>query len=852
MPGSQQQQELQVAGLYTNPSQFGTNVPEGALNIADDIVIDRESIAATRRGFLRYGTSLGMGNDVKEIMQYANNLIIHTSNGTLYYDSDSNGTWVPYPGVYSSPSQNSGSRIRSAESNKDFFFLTSNGCFVLDSLTSVPQKAGAPKGFGGVGQTTGSTGFMANSTNVAYRIVWGYTDANNNLILGAPSERIIVSNNSGNTANVTLTFQIPNQVTTTWFYQVYRSFESANLATPPNDELQQCFEGNPTTAQLTGELITITDNLPDDLLQTALYTNESQNPLGIDIANWQPPFANDIQVYKGFTFYANTRSLQSLNLTLVSSEPPLGLQVGDTVTFQSVGGPSFTLSGAAVENQTTGAFQIFNTGDPAIDIQNTAQSLVKICNLFTSNMFVDAYYMSDFEDLPGQMLFQEQTLTAAAFFVTTSRSTAWSFPIPATGNTNQTLSQNDISPNRVFYSNFDEPGAVPLISFIDVGSATQPISRILALRDGLIFLKKDGVYRLSGQTPGQFVVAPLDNTVQILADNSAVLLNNQVFFLSDQGIVAASDNGVQILSRPIETTILQLTSPDNFPNFADITFAVTYQSDRKYILGMQSTNTDVQATQEYVFNYITDGGRGDWTRWTRAMTCGLVNIADDKLYYGAASDPMFGGFVFVERKTYTNADYADEEFTATITGSSSFVVNLTDTSQILAGYTLFQSTDQQADVVTVVNSTTVIVDVVINWTMGPVTVFTPVTSVIETIQLDCKNPGIMKHIRSISYIFSDANFNNLNIVYTTDVSENDFVSVLNNKSSAIWGLFPWGGKPWGAVLGGKKRIPAKPPRSAQRCNWITINMTNSKAFTSFSFSGYSLVYTTMSERMGGR
>ena len=846
MAGSQQVMNLMVKGLFTNPSQYGSNVPQGALNVANNIVLDRESYAQTRRGFFRYGTSLGVGTSVKEILQFGNDMLVHTDNGNLYYDSDQQGTWVQYPGTYSSPSTDQGSRIRSAESNSNFYFLTSNGTYKLDTLTNTPVKAGAPMGLGGTGSITGTTGFMAAMSNVAYRVVWGYVDANNNEILGAPSERIIVSNNTANTVNVTLTFQIPSGITENWFYQVYRSFESVDLSTPPNDELQQCFEGNPTADDLNGELITIVDSVPDDLLQADLYTNP-QSQLGIDQANWQPPFAQDICVYKGYTFFANTRTVHRLNLTLVSSEPPLGMQIGDTVTFtDNSTNASFTLTGASIENQVSGQFEIFNTGDPALDIQNTAQSMVKIANLYTQNNWLDGYYMSDFDDLPGQMLFEKIDLTPETFFVTSSRSTAWSFPVPATGSNSRTTSQNDNLPNRLFYSKFDQPEAVPLVNFIDVGSAKQGISRIIPLRDGLIILKKDGVFRLYGLT-APFTLIPLDNTVEILSDNSAVLLNNNIYFLSDQGVVAASNNGVQILSRPIETDLLQLSTADNFPTFPDVSFAVSYESDRKYILGMQGVGTDTTCPQQYTYNYITQA----WTRWTRSMNCGMVNIRDDKLYYGGPDDPTFGAYVFVERKTYSNSDYADEDYDINITGFSGTIVSLETTDNVAVGNTIYQSVDRQAVITTIVNPTTVLVDTVITWVLGAATLYIQIQDELETIQLDCQNPGIMKHFRSVSYVFSDTNFNELDIIYTTDTSSTQFPQTILNNSQASWGFFSWGAEPWGGLVGGKKRIETKVPRAAQRADWVTINIKSAKSFSSFGLSGFSIVYTAMNERRGG-
>jgi hypothetical protein len=42
--------KLTIRGLFTNPSHFGGNVPPGALSVADNVVIDKPSVVATRRG----------------------------------------------------------------------------------------------------------------------------------------------------------------------------------------------------------------------------------------------------------------------------------------------------------------------------------------------------------------------------------------------------------------------------------------------------------------------------------------------------------------------------------------------------------------------------------------------------------------------------------------------------------------------------------------------------------------------------------------------------------------------------------------------------------------------------------
>ena len=45
---------LKISGLYTNPNQF-SEIPEGSLQKADNIQIDKGSVAEPRRGQSKYG-----------------------------------------------------------------------------------------------------------------------------------------------------------------------------------------------------------------------------------------------------------------------------------------------------------------------------------------------------------------------------------------------------------------------------------------------------------------------------------------------------------------------------------------------------------------------------------------------------------------------------------------------------------------------------------------------------------------------------------------------------------------------------------------------------------------------------
>jgi hypothetical protein len=288
---------IKPTGLWTYPNALSA-VPQGALIDALNVIMSRPNVLTQRRGINKFGTVLP--NNTTKFHSFQNRLIIHHGT-TLSYDSDAAGTWIDYAGSYSAPT--GAITPHSIQANKNLYILTSTGVKKLASLTGTIAAAGAPAGLDGSGSTTGS-GWFTNSTQVAYRIVFGYTDANNNEVVGAPSQRIVVSNSSGGATNVSLTFTLPSGLTTSWFYQVFRSPMSADLTTEPNDECALVYTGNPTAGELVAGTVTITDSIDDSLKGEYIYTASSQE--GLSQSNYQPPIATDVTYFKGITLYANT------------------------------------------------------------------------------------------------------------------------------------------------------------------------------------------------------------------------------------------------------------------------------------------------------------------------------------------------------------------------------------------------------------------------------------------------------------------------------------------------------------------------------------------------------------------
>jgi len=123
-------------------------------------------------------------------------------------------------------------------------------------------------------------------------------------------------------SQVTLTVTIPNDITSSYFYQLYRTAVNPATGTDilankaPGDEMALVIEDFPTAAELSAKSLTIIDNTPDEFRGANLYTNEISGE-GILAANDLPPFAKDINRYKNVTFYANTRTRHRKSLSLL-------------------------------------------------------------------------------------------------------------------------------------------------------------------------------------------------------------------------------------------------------------------------------------------------------------------------------------------------------------------------------------------------------------------------------------------------------------------------------------------------------------------------------------------------------
>jgi hypothetical protein len=814
-----------LKGLYTSYNEL-SEVPEGALLEADNIDILQDSIAQPRRGFDRLAT--GYSNSAHRsdrLWYYQDKLMAH--HGTLqsastlsYYNS---GTWTGLSGTYSAITSH---RIRAVEASKNLLFTTSAGVKKLDAYNGTVKPAGAYKGLDLELTEVGSGSVLTSSGDSAsYRGVWGYKDANNNYIVGAPTGIKTVTA-TGASKNVTVTLRIPSGVTTSWYYQVYRS-SVVGTGITPEDELGLVYESSPSAGDITAGYVSFTDIVPDALRGASLYTNATQE--GISQANDQPPLAKDIVAFQGHVFYLNVTSKHRKFVTMLAVGSPNGVQAADTIT---VGGVVYTA--AASEDHTIPQFKVTTTGSASQNIRDTSESLVRVINKHASST-VYAYYISGPDDLPGMMLFEERSIGGAAFTAATSRTSSYSPNLTTDGS-----SENDNYPNGIMVSKAGQPEAVPLGNLLFAGSSDAEIYRGVALRTSLFIFKEDGIFRLSGTNTSNFQIEEFDKSTKLVGNETPAVLNNQIFCLTDQGVVSITESGVSVRSRPIEQDILSLFGP-LISQIRSYAFGQSYESDRKYYLHLPSAAADTYPTQAYVYNTFTNA----WTRHLLDATCATMDASTDKLYLGHAAS----NYVWSERKNYTYLDHADYGFAVNITAVSGTTVTLdSGTDLIRVGDIIYISSSLFAHVTaidTILSQVTI--DTNPGFTVTAATVLYAISTTVTWVPFTGGNPGIMKQFHAAELLFK-ADFNGTGYMqFKSDLSESYVSAAITGTGSVAWGLFNWGSANWG---GEARKGPIRQwvPRLKQRCSHLTMRFTHNYGFSPWKLQGVTVFFEAGSER----
>lgn len=538
------------------------------------------------------------------------------------------------------------------------------------------------------------------------------------------------------------------------------------------------------TQTFTARTAVIDDSAPETFFGDPLYTNPNTGE-GIEASAYEPPIGKDMTRFGERMWLLNTTHKHTFDLQILGVGSPDGIQAADTITF-TVDGDDYAYTASAGYPTTvpgTKTFQLHDYDTSAVNIERTALELVRCINQSDTDVPFYAVYMSAADDFPGLIQIREKAVGGSPIYVTASREESWNPPLPTSGETVYSL--NDANPAGVVWSDTYDIESFPLGNALTVGDRDDPIYRGIGLRDSLfVFKKRGGVHVIPNQYP--FRPRELDPTVRLRAPDTVVALNNQIYALSDQGLVTVTESGVDVVGWPLDYDFRSLLNTAGAAVLRE-SFAVAYESERQLWLWLPASASDTYATQAYIYNHATRA----FTRAPLSRTCGIVMPATDILWMGSAASNT----LIRERKSFDETDYADGTASVTLSAISDTTLTLSSVVNVSAGDVL--ELDGTHVVVTEIDGTDVTVSAAPGWSPSDVlTVYQGYTAELATVPLTLSAPGTGKAIPSAVYSFRDLDARYAQATIATDeepaVTEYTFASPNDG-----WGQSPWGSTPWG-------------------------------------------------------
>lgn len=847
MPQTQQQTLSRIAsGLHL--TQNRSHLPEGALIDAVNVFIDRDGTISKARGVDRYGDALAAAG---AFLGEFNDTLLVVDGTTIKYDSDGAGTFTSLASTYTKPT--GAVRIRFLEALLALYWTTDVGIKRLANLTATVRDAGLPQGLD-IEITESTTGWLASGDSVAYRVSYARIDENDQEIAGADSFRNTHTAAGGANKILTLVTTIPDGIIAGDFLDIWRTL-TVTSPTDPGATFFRVARVEVTSADITAGTVTYIDTTDASFLDFAvpLVTNPGQEgpaqedslmPLSLDMAN-----------YKGHTFLADTAREHAIELRFTDVA---GIVDGtDTLTITDGTTPR-TYNFEAVESIPAQDFQRFTAGTVGQNVRDTMRSFVRVANRDTGQSYFSAHYSSGPLDAPGKVIIRRRDYADTALSFTATASAGANFePLLPTSGTSISTTQENVA-NRLYFSKFEQPDSVPRLNFFDVGTTRNAILRILNLRDSLMILTERKVFRLSGETERDFTIRELDPSTRLRARETAVVLNNAVYAYTSQGVVRIAENGVGIVSRPIE---FELNKVLEVANFDTLSFAISYEEERQYWLCVPNATTDTFPTIAWVHNFVTSA----WIQRTKAMTSGIVLKEGDNLYLAHAQDTN----VLKERKSFSDsqADFADETIAITIdvvtTGPSVddpdqtvTVLDITNTYTTQAfdvGFLISQGAElARVFAFTELTATTfrcTMDRLATGFTAAAGTMSLGIQSDVAWAPLSLGDVSLTKQYSRVQ-IYDRQQFSVRNeIGFASDIfSDTVFARAISNPNFG-WGLGAWGSSPWGDEGATPATITrAVVPQKFQRARALTVSYRHKLANASFLLTQMAAQVRMVSER----
>jgi hypothetical protein len=869
------------------------------MEIADDCVIRSPDVLEPRRGYEYVAANEGAIAAANQLNK-AGTVLVSTildpdalaSGGTVtLYETVNTSSYSRQLGAMPFSAPAGGVRMPFFSANKTYYFMGRYGLIRADidpdgsrGTTQFIRPAYQPpnwvqpqSGFYWAGSrgNTGSAvaaGWLANNTQVAYRITLCRLGVNGELVESAPSDRFLYTNTSGaavypdvEIANGPMVAGITPAVgsgaysnTTDQFYRLYRSKAVATTA-DPDDEMFLVAEIIPSRGTLDSysycsmsNVQQYVDRTPDTSLYVPLYTNPSTGD-GIAQANVGAPVALDAFWFKDRAHYLNTADPHSITIKVIGTGTG-GIAAGAWINISGL--PRFTFIAPPVGS--LGQVQAVTAGTVAANIEATARELVAqinyYCSVSTAPMWTRliARYISGSSVDAGQIVISRLLPGAAAFTVTTSSRAGW-----GSDYTTAVSSTNNTQVAGWYWSSLGQPEGVPNSAVI--GDATAPAYRGIALRDAAFVLKKDGVWRITDD--GDPAVEIVDPTVICAAPWTAVAIGDNVVSLCTTGVVLINEMGaVNISHDAIGRELTTLMAYVGSATLSSVAFAVAREVEHEYILCLPESPNATSCGVQYVFNLETRA----WTRWRLPhVTAGVTDPDSGKLYWALARQQTittYGSSIIRERRAFDSTDYQDpttslaspaSTATATLTfsGDKTSLIAVGDlVQQIQATYYLQQRVDS-ISYSSATGNTTVTLDAAPAhaWASpDALTIIKAIQARPKFLPAHMDVPATAKDFATCALAFRYFDLDAFSVDWATELYPPDTATEDNPVAEGTWGPSPWGST-WGRQVR-DMLIQVSLKGEYSRSALLTLGMTLPCALTRFELNAIDLKMTGADEK----
>ena len=646
-----QEMRLGASGLYTDPSEL--EAPKGALREALNVRIKRANVIEPRPGFPVSSIEEGDGN-VTVLGEWENGVLcIKEGDGLFHFTSlyvqqeivdasaaslvitDTDSCLVPVADVMLVPTDNGIYAVDRA--------LNAYPASLDQSLPPIPTL------------TIGGGSVLADDEHFAARSVVVQALGGGRLVFSAPSAPVVAANETGGFRGVSLRVTLGPNVVAGMRVHVYRT-DIVGIATPTGDEMALVRDVTLVAGDITAGYLDVVLS-PVDTLGASLYTNETQE--GILQANAGTPNAKRIGWYKQMAFYGDISpryayrmerdsgyiggvAFQGIGTATSASSTITGLTPGHAIPV----GSYITRSGdATVDDASFSAFtRVTASGATTLTIDKPAiGTFTGTLNLHNvATVAGNEYIQGAVSALAGRQYATTDDLVALinadgdavgsvissgltprfvvesdATFSGSSLFAGYAFPVTPVN----AVANTDTYPARLMWSKSLQPESVPAVNYLDIGSNWEPIIGLGVTRDALFVLKTDGVWRVTGDSPETLRVDEYDRSIQALHPRAVATMDDMVWAWTTSGIVGISDGGIQRVSDPSISSLIEDSQSNVLTHARAVTpvylggcFIGACQSESILMVGVPAADaTTTTAPAEYI--YALETKTGAWVRW---------------------------------------------------------------------------------------------------------------------------------------------------------------------------------------------------------------------------------------------